>query len=116
MHIHRVMPIVHAEDLAATRDHYVQLLGFEVVMDMDWIVTLAAPGDPKRQISIMSEDATAPVSPDISIEVDDVDAAYTAARDQNRVIVHPLTDEPWGVRRFFCLDPSGTVLNVLTHR
>lgn len=116
MQIHRIMPIIQSEDLAATREHYVNLLGFEVVMEMDWIVTLVAPGDPKRQISIMSEDATAAVSPDISIEVDDVDAAHATAREQERVIVHPLTDEPWGVRRFFCLDPSGTVVNILSHR
>jgi hypothetical protein len=30
-------------------------------------------------------------------------------------IVYPLTDEPWGVRRFFMGDPSGTVINVLAH-
>jgi hypothetical protein len=29
--------------------------------------------------------------------------------------VHPLTDEPWGVRRFFVRDPSGKVLNILSH-
>ncbi|MFC7341838.1 VOC family protein [Saccharopolyspora griseoalba] len=115
MQIHRIMPIIQSEDITATRDHYVELLGFEVVMDMDWIVTLVAPGDPKRQISVMSQDATAPMCPDISIEVDDVDAAHATAVEQGRVIVHPLTDEPWGVRRFFCLDPSGTVLNILAH-
>jgi catechol 2,3-dioxygenase-like lactoylglutathione lyase family enzyme len=31
-------------------------------------------------------------------------------------IVHPLTDEPWGVRRFFVKDPNGVVLNVVSHR
>jgi len=31
-------------------------------------------------------------------------------------IVHPLTDEPWGVRRFFVRDPNGAVINVLTHK
>jgi uncharacterized glyoxalase superfamily protein PhnB len=30
-------------------------------------------------------------------------------------IVHPLTDEPWGVRRFFARDPNGIIVNVLTH-
>jgi uncharacterized glyoxalase superfamily protein PhnB len=27
-----------------------------------------------------------------------------------------LTDEPWGVRRFFVTDPNGVVLNVMRHR
>jgi uncharacterized glyoxalase superfamily protein PhnB len=30
-------------------------------------------------------------------------------------IAYPLTDEPWGVRRFFVVDPSGTVLNIMSH-
>ena len=30
-------------------------------------------------------------------------------------IVHPLTDEPWGVRRFFVRDPNGAVINVMRH-
>ncbi len=28
-------------------------------------------------------------------------------------VVHPLTDEPWGVRRFFIAEPGGLVLNIL---
>ncbi len=31
-------------------------------------------------------------------------------------IVHPLTDEPLGVRRFFVQDPSGNVINCLVHK
>ncbi|MGA2287514.1 MAG: VOC family protein, partial [Bradyrhizobium sp.] len=31
-------------------------------------------------------------------------------------IVYPLTDEPWGVRRFFVRDPNGAVINVVSHR
>ena len=30
-------------------------------------------------------------------------------------IVHPLTDEPWGVTRFFYRDESGNVVNVGMH-
>jgi uncharacterized glyoxalase superfamily protein PhnB len=55
------------------------------------------------------------VQPDASIEVDDVDAAYAAAQRMGCEILHPLTDEPWGVRRFFVRDPNGKVLNILRH-
>jgi uncharacterized glyoxalase superfamily protein PhnB len=64
---------------------------------------------------VLSEDASAPLVPDVSIEVDDVDAAHAAALRHGHEIVHPLTDEPWGVRRFFVRDPTGRVLNVLSH-
>jgi predicted enzyme related to lactoylglutathione lyase len=92
--------------------------GLAVVMDLGWVVTYAAPDNPLAQITVMREDATAPVRPDVSIEVDDVDdvdAAYAEARDTGAEIVHPLTDEPWGVRRFFVREPGGKVLNILRH-
>jgi uncharacterized glyoxalase superfamily protein PhnB len=50
------------------------------------------------------------------MEVDDVDAAYRAAVDARLKIVHPLSDEEWGVRRFFFADAAGNVINVLSHK
>jgi uncharacterized glyoxalase superfamily protein PhnB len=64
----------------------------------------------------MTRDATAPVRPVASIEADDVVAAYRLAAERGAEIVHPLTDEAWGVRRFFVRDPDGHVVNVLGHR
>ncbi|MFI9455541.1 MULTISPECIES: VOC family protein [unclassified Amycolatopsis] len=92
------------------------MLGFEVVMDHGWIVTLADPDRPEVQLSLMTHDETAPVVPAVSIQVDDVDAAYEEAKASGAEIVHELTDEPWGVRRFFVRDPGGHVVNVLSHR
>ena len=85
-------------------------------MDQGWIMTLADPEAGGQQLSLMTHDATAPVVPAVSVEVDDVDAAYQAALSRGAEIVHPLTDEPWGVRRFFVRDPAGHVVNVLAHR
>jgi hypothetical protein len=31
-------------------------------------------------------------------------------------IVHPIMDEPWGIRRFFVRSPDGHVINVAGHR
>jgi predicted enzyme related to lactoylglutathione lyase len=115
MNVRRVVPDFQADDPAASTDFYVQVLGLEVAMDHGWIVTFAAPDNPSAQISVMSRDASAAVHPDASIEVDDVDAALAAAQRLGYEIVHPLTDEPWGVRRFFVREPSGKVLNVLSH-
>ena len=116
MAVRRIVPDFRADDPAASTEFYAEVLGLEVVMDHGWIVTFAAPGNPAAQISLMREDASAPAPPDASIEVDDVDAAHAAARRRGCEIVHPLTDEPWGVRRFFVREPSGKVLNILSHR
>jgi catechol 2,3-dioxygenase-like lactoylglutathione lyase family enzyme len=115
MSVRRIVPDFHAADPGASREFYVGVLGLEVAMDHGWIVTFAAPGRPATQISVMRQDAGAAVQPDASIEVDDVDAVHAEARRLGYEILHPLTDEPWGVRRFFVRDPTGKVINVLSH-
>ena len=52
---------------------------------------------------------------DMSIEVADSGAAHADAVARGLDIVYPLTDEPWGVRRFFVREPSGKVVNVASH-
>ncbi|WP_329493328.1 VOC family protein [Kitasatospora herbaricolor] len=115
MTVRRVVPNVRSEAGPESREFY-GLLGFEEVMNLGWIMTLASSSDPAAQISFMADDRTAPVTPDLSVEVDDVDAAYAAVRESGAEIVHPLQDEEWGVRRFFVRDPNGRVVNVLGHR
>ncbi len=115
MGVRRVVPDLGSEDLGAAKDFYANVLGLHAVMDHGWIVTLADRQRPDAQISLMTHDETAPVIPDASIEVDDVEARYAAAMENGAEIVHPLTDEPWGVRRFFVRDPDCHVINVLSH-
>ncbi|AJE82800.1 MULTISPECIES: VOC family protein [Streptomyces] len=118
MTIRRIMPDLHTGSTAATDRHrtFYGLLGFEEVMDMDWVVTMASPANPTAQISFFTEERTAPVVPELSVEVEDVDAVYAAVTARGAEIVRELRDEEWGVRRFFVRDPGGRVVNVLTHR
>ncbi|MFF6995391.1 VOC family protein [Streptomyces sp. NPDC008313] len=115
MTVRRVVPNIRSEAVRESREFY-GLLGFEEVMNHGWIMTLASPAVPAAQISVTTGDRTAPVDADMSIEVDDVDAAYAVMRESGAEIVHPLQDEEWGVRRFFVRDPGGRVVNVLGHR
>ena len=116
MGVRRIVPDIRSADPGASRAFYVDVLGLELAMDLGWVVTFAAPGNGTAQISVMRDDAGAAVQPEVSIEVDDVDAVHAAAERAGCEIVHPLTDETWGVRRFFVRDPNGTVLNILSHR
>ncbi|MEU8799568.1 VOC family protein [Spirillospora sp. NPDC048819] len=115
MIVRRVVPNVQSDAVQESREFY-ELLGFEEVMNLGWVMTLASPSNPTAQVSFFVDDRTAPVNPDMSVEVDDVDAAYAAVRESGAEIVHPLQDEEWGVRRFFVRDPNGRVVNVLGHR
>ena len=108
------MPNIKAQRPAETRRFFVDLLGFEVAMDLGWIVTVASPADPSVQVSIIGNDD--PAAPGISVGVADVDAVHARAVEQGLEVVYPLRDEEWGVRRFMLREPSGTVVNVVSHR
>ncbi len=116
MGVRRVVPDLTCRSLETATSFYGDVFGLQTVMNHGWIATLADPDRPNVQLSLMTHDETAPVVPDASIEVDDVDACHAAAVQAGAEIVHPLTDEPWGVRRFFVRDPDGHVVNVLSDR
>ncbi len=44
-----------------------------------------------------------------------IEEAYAEAQRRGYEIVHPLTQEPWGVRRFFVRAPDGNVINIVNH-
>jgi predicted enzyme related to lactoylglutathione lyase len=112
--ISRAVPNIRSERPAEVRDFFVQLLGFEVAMDLGWIVTVASPTNPTAQVSIIANDDMS--APGISIGVADVDAVHARAVEQGYEIVYPIRDEEWGVRRFMLREPGGTIVNVVSHR
>lgn len=113
MRIERIAPILTVDDVATAVAEHTAVLGMRVIMDMGWIAFLA--DEDGRQIGLMTRDATSPVNPDISAFVDDVESAHAAAVDAGLEVVHPLSHEEGGVRRFFYRDSSGSVINVGTH-
>ena len=120
MDLRRAVPILTVADVAASVAEYQQVLGLDVLMNLGWIATLGAGSRPEggatAQFSVITKDASAPVNPDLSLEVGDVDAAHERAKASGVEIVHPLRDEEWGVRRFFFRARDGQVVNVLSHR
>jgi catechol 2,3-dioxygenase-like lactoylglutathione lyase family enzyme len=114
MGIRRAVPNIRSARPEDTRDFFVDLLGFEVVMDIEWVVTVASPTNASVQVNIIGSDD--PAAPGISVEVADVDAVHAAAVERGLEIAYPIRDEPWGVRRFMLREPSGTLVNVVSHR
>ena len=107
MTVQRVVPHVETGDFEAARDFYVNLFGFKTEMERRSLVTLVSPVDPGARIMLQGS-----VAPDLTIEVEDVDAAFAEAERLGHQIVHPLTDEEWGARRFFVKAPDGHVVSV----
>ena len=116
MSIRRVVPDLSSERFDESRAFYVDVLGFEVAMDLGSVVTLASPANPTAQITLMRRDGSHRLLPQVTIEVADVDAVYNEAVRRGARVLFPPTDESWGVRRFFLFDPNDVVINVMSHR
>lgn len=82
--------------------------------NLGWVAHRSAPQS-GACVQLVTRDATAPVDSAVSVHVADVDAAYAEAQRRGYRIVHPLTREEWGVRRFFVQAPDGTVVNMVSH-
>ena len=93
MGVRRVVPDLSSTSLEAAKGFYGDVLGLRPVRDHGWIVTLADPERPGTQISLMTHDATAPVIPDVPVQVDDVDACHAAAVHGAEIV--SLALEPW---------------------
>jgi catechol 2,3-dioxygenase-like lactoylglutathione lyase family enzyme len=116
MRVVRVITNLPVADIAAARGFYTDYLGLSTEeLNLGWVARFTSP-DTGAHLQVVTHDATAPVSPVASLLVDDVDAAFEEARRAGYEIVHPLTTEDWGVRRFFVRAPDGNVLNIAQHR
>jgi predicted enzyme related to lactoylglutathione lyase len=118
MAVRRIKPNILAADssaFAASRAFYNDVIGLAGGTGLDWILFF---GTDQRevQLSVMTLDIAAHRHPEVSIEVDDVDAVYDRAVAAGAEIVYPITDEQWGLRRFFVRDPNGAIINVTQHQ
>lgn len=106
---------LHTDDIQSAREFF-RFLGLtEETMNQGWVARFTSP-DSGACVQVVTRDATAPEDSVMTIKVDDVDAAYQEAQQRGYEIVHPITDEPWGIRRFFVRSPDRQVINVAQHR
>ena len=112
LNVTQIIPDLRVDDIDAARRFYVGFLGMtEEPMGLDWVTRFVAPSG--AMLQVLTRDAHAAEDPVLSVRVDDVEAACSAAQEAGWEIVHPLTTEEWGVRRFFVRAPGGAVLNIL---
>jgi len=102
--IKRVVPDIKSKHMDQSRVFYVDFLGLKLGMDLGFVMTFISASNPTAQISVVRDEGTSTPQADISVEVADVNEIHAQAIRQRLEIVYPLTDEPWGVRRFFVVD------------
>jgi len=94
MKVKRIVANIAAPDVAAAKRFYQDVLGLALLMDHGWIATYVAATKMDVQISVASQGGSGTPVPDLSIEVDDLDAALTRMRAAGFAIEYGPVDEP----------------------
>ncbi|MFK7907070.1 MAG: VOC family protein [Chitinophagales bacterium] len=104
------------DNLAATKDFYVNQLGFGVTFENDWYLLLHTPNKESEIAFLLPNLPTqiplfqAPFEGKglyFTIEVENVDELYENFKSKGLKIVVDLKDEEWGDRHFSVIDPNG---------
>jgi catechol 2,3-dioxygenase-like lactoylglutathione lyase family enzyme len=112
----RIFANLRVADIEAAKSFYTDYLGLSnEEFNMGWVARYAS-ADTKAKVQLVTRDATAPEDSVISVCTDDIDGAYAEARELGYEIVHPLSTEAWGLRRFFVRAPDGNLINIVNHR
>lgn len=115
MQVTRIVANFPVSDPGLARKFYEDVLGLNLLMDHGWIMTYGSQAEMSVQVSFATQGGSNTAVPDLSIEVDDVDAALERMSSAGFPIEYGPADEPWGVRRFFVRDPFGKLINILSH-
>ncbi|QLL06430.1 glyoxalase superfamily protein [Mycobacterium vicinigordonae] len=115
MHAKRITANLRVRDIAESKEFYAGFLGLsDEEFNLGWVARMTSP-DSGVSVQLVTRDATSVADSVISVHTDDVESAYREAQELGYEIVHPLTTESWGVRRFLVRAPDGNVVNVVHH-
>ena len=115
MAVKRIVANIQGKNAEEAKRFYGDILDLKLAMDHGWIVTWAAENAMAPQLSIALEGGAGTPVPDLSIEVDNLDEVYRRVVAARLTVEYGLTEEAWGVRRFYVRDPFGRLINILSH-
>jgi len=114
-------PVFTVENLGAAKSFYTENLGFDVVFSGDWYIHLISKSGVQVGFLLPDQPTQPPIfrKPYIgegvifSLEVEDADTAFAAAKSKSLNIVLELRSEDWGQRHFCIHDPNGIYLDIV---
>jgi uncharacterized glyoxalase superfamily protein PhnB len=115
-------PLVTVSHLERSRDFFVSVLGMRVVFEASWVVMLSHLETGSISLGLMSSDhPSSPPGPEIfdgrgvifTLQVDDARLLSEKLVAAGVPLSYPLTDAPWGQRRFMVTEPSGILVDVV---
>lgn len=125
MKVRDLYPLITTPHLTEVRDFYVSNFDFEVAFEASWFVYLVGPaeaGSRGATLAFMHPDHPSnPPGPErfdgkgmiLTVEVSDAAGVFEQFETAGAPIVHPLTDEDWGQRRFMTRDPAGVLVDIV---
>lgn len=112
------------QKLAETKAFYTEILNFGVSFENEFYLLLHTP-DNSAELSFLLPDhpSQQPVFRKafqnqgvyLTIEVEDVDALYTALKKKKVAMEIEIRDEPWGDRHFAIKDPNGIGIDIVKY-
>jgi uncharacterized glyoxalase superfamily protein PhnB len=117
MTITRIIPEVRSNNLAETRDFYTGILGLVIDMEEGDFLMMSSPTNTSAQL-IVNDNGHAGLPPGFAVDVGNtqqLQQIYQSVIVRGLPIVEPLTDKPWGIRRFSVIDPTGVRVTVISH-
>jgi catechol 2,3-dioxygenase-like lactoylglutathione lyase family enzyme len=115
MKVKRIVSNIETSDFKKAAAFYGDVLGLDLIMDHGWFQTYGSDAKMTVQVSFGSEGGSGTPVPNLSIEVDDLEAALVKVQKASIPIEYGPVSEPWGVRRFYVRDPFGKLVNILQH-
>ncbi len=114
-------PVIMTQDVRATSAFYQDHFRFEEKFATDWYIHLQSTEEQAVNLGIVDsahdsipQSARRPVQGlIINFEVEDVDAEFERAKNQDLPIELELRDEPFGQRHFITKDPNGVLIDVI---
>lgn len=122
MQLQAAYPIVVTTRLAECRDFYTRHFGFQVVFEASWFVYMTPGGDDRFGVAFMaSNHPSQPPGPEVfdgkgmflTLQVVDAAVEFERLKRAGIAIAYPVSDEPWGQRRFGLFDPAGMWVDVV---
>jgi catechol 2,3-dioxygenase-like lactoylglutathione lyase family enzyme len=125
MKVRDLYPLITTPALKEVRDFYLTHFKFQVAFEANWFVYLVGPGEDGSRgatLAFMHPDhPSVPPGPEtfnglgmiLTVEVSDAASVHERLQGGGAPIVHPLTDEKWGQRRFMTRDPAGVLVDVV---
>lgn len=115
MKVTRIVSNLETSDLDRVAYFYRDVLGLDLLMDHGWFRTYGSDAQMTVQVGFGTEGGSGSPVPDLSIEVDDLEAALARVEEADIPVEYGPASEEWGVRRFYVRDPFGRLINILQH-